>query len=314
MKNRIRVIAGFAAAAVILQGLALLFLTPAGIEKLFPLAARLCSEKVEPDSNTYAVYYDMRANISDADLVVVGTDSAVAESFDMLGHFSRFLKQYNNFSEVLVDFSRAGEKLASGMINEKRESIFYNRLNAMKKQIGLSEDYCDYISELFVINSTVAPVRKFDIDSYSSGVTDPDAPTAQRIAEVFARCERSALCIVDSKELSHGSTFCEDLEQLLHDRKIIFINTVYTESCPSPDTHITTAFPLTGTKPSVYFADNSKLEPFYEYYRSVSGMLGMEADIEDPLDQRYTDTFFVISDGTDVTYYEAEEETESAAE
>lgn len=314
MKNRIRVIAGFAAAAVMLQGLALLFLTPAGIEKIFPLAARLCSEKIEPDSNTYAVYYDMRVNISDADLVVVGADSAVAESFDMLGHFTRFLKQYNNFSEVLVDFNRAGEKLASGMINEKRESIFYNRLDAMKKQVRLSEDYCEYISELFVVNSTVAPVRKFDIDSYSSGVSDLDAPKAQRIAEVFARCERSALCIVDSEELSPGSTFSEELKKLLPGKKIIFINTVYTESCPSPDTHITTAFPLTGSKPSVYFTDNSKLEPFYEYYRSIAGMFGMETDIEDPLDKRFTDTFFVISGGTDVTYYEAEEEAESEAE
>ena len=71
MKTRIRRILKFAAAVLIAQTFALLFLTPAGIDFMFPPVARVNAEKFSPDSNTYAVYYDIRVEVSQADLIVV---------------------------------------------------------------------------------------------------------------------------------------------------------------------------------------------------------------------------------------------------
>ena len=83
MKTRIRRILKFAAAILLAQTLALLFLTPAGIDFMFPPVARVNAEKFSPDSNTYAVYYDIRVEVSQADLIVVGVDHGIAESFDL---------------------------------------------------------------------------------------------------------------------------------------------------------------------------------------------------------------------------------------
>jgi len=314
MKNRIRLTAVFVCSAVIIQCMALLFLTPAGIEKLYPLVVRLHSEKIEPDSNTYAVYYNTRVTVADADLVVIGIDGAVGESYDMLGHFSRFLKQYNNFSHVLLDFDRDSKKLASGMINETREKLFYNRLDALKSQIGLSEDYCDYLAELYVVNSTMVPVRKFELDSYSSASGADSLPKAVRIADTYARCDRSVLCIVDSSDFSPESTFAKELESLLPDKKIVFISAFYSKDSPSPETHELLTLPLTGDKAGIYFTENSRFEAFYRYYNAVTDIFGKGNRIEYPLDERYTDMFFIIANGTEAKYSQIREETESGQE
>ena len=102
MRQKIRRILAFVIAAVLIQGLALLFFTPAGIERLLFLPLRLHAEKFKPDNNAYAVYYDTRTDVAAADLIVVGIDTHVAESYDALGHFSRYVKQYNDFSAVLM--------------------------------------------------------------------------------------------------------------------------------------------------------------------------------------------------------------------
>lgn len=315
MKKRLRLIVGFAAAAVLLQGLALLFLTPGGVEAMYPFSVRLHSEKIDPDSNTYAVYYNTRVEVADADLVVMGIDSAVAESYDLLGHFTRFLKQYNNFSHVFLDFDRVSKKLASGIINETRERTFYSKLSALQNQIGLSSDYCDYLAELFVVNTTMAPARKFDLDSYSAGTDAAEMTRAEQVADVFARSTRSALCVVDSAEFSVESSFTKELEALLPDKKIIFINTVYTENCPSPDTHSILNIPLTGKDASIYFSENSSYDGFYSYYDYITDVFGREDDLTDPLDERYTEYYFVVANGTEPKYAESEEEpAETAAE
>ena len=60
MGKKVRRVTVFVVCAVVLQLLCLLFLTPEGIEHLFPLRVRLAAEKIKPESNTYAAYYDMR--------------------------------------------------------------------------------------------------------------------------------------------------------------------------------------------------------------------------------------------------------------
>ena len=65
MTRTLRRILCFAAAVVLLQGLALLFVTPSGLEKVFAVPLRLRAEKFRPDTNTYAVYYDARMDAAE---------------------------------------------------------------------------------------------------------------------------------------------------------------------------------------------------------------------------------------------------------
>ena len=79
MRKNIRRTLTFVLAVILIQGLALLFFTPAGLERVFVLPLRLHAEKFKPDNNAYAVYYDSRTDVAAADLIVVGIDPNVAE-------------------------------------------------------------------------------------------------------------------------------------------------------------------------------------------------------------------------------------------
>lgn len=293
--KKIRLTAIFICAVVVIQGLALLFLTSEGLELVCSVPMRINAERFKPENNTYVVYYDARSEIADADLVVIGIDGNIAESYDLLGHFTRFLKQYNNFSDVMLDLNKTQSSVASKLMDEDEESHFYAKLTTLGESGGLTQDQLDYLSELYAVNATMTPVRKIDLMSYSSneGMT-----TAEMITSAVSDVSRSALCVVDAKEFSSDSTLREELDALLPDKNIMYLETLYTKSCPSPETHDTVLFPFEADEPSVYFVNNKDFSSFYNYYGAVVGLFGADKSLDDRLDTRYTDYFFIVSRGT----------------
>ena len=295
MGKTIRRLAVFAAAVLIVEGLAILFLTPAGLEKVFVVPLRLAGEKFRPDTNTYAVYYEIRREVAETDVVVVGADFSVAESYDVLGHFTRFVKQYNNFSDVLLPLSHRQAALAVNMLQQTDEERFLKRLDTLTEQDGLSPDCCDYIGEIFYVNTTLAETRKMSVGTY---LTKDGAAEVSGIADACLSAGRSVFCAVDARMLDGG--FREKLSAALPDKKILYVRMYYTKNCASPGTHDTLAFPfaggLSGGEPSSYFVLDRRMEAFYRYYRFVAGLSGGER--ADPIDRRFTDCFFVIAGGT----------------
>ena len=306
MLRTIKGICVFLAAAVLLQGLALLLLTPAGLEKIHPFFVRVHAEKFDPSTNTYAVYYDTRTEIAAADLVVIGMDGAVAESYDILGHFTRFVKQYNNFSAVMMNLTSSQRMLSNSLLSQTVEDRFERRVEALHENAGTTVDFTDYFTELFIINRTMTGERKFDILSYSElilneiGSTDgmTGADWADAVAGACRNVTRSAVCAVDSRLLEQNSGFREALADALPDKKIVFIQTWYDDGCASSDTHSSFAFPVDFEERAVYFVDDSRSDGFYDYYSGVALIPGGEESREDPLDTRYTDYYFVVSGGT----------------
>ena len=299
MKKHLRHLLGFVIAAVILQGLALLFVTPAGLELMYPLPVRIAAEKFKPETNTYAVYYDTRKEISEADLVVIGADLNVAETYDVLGHFTRFLKQYNNISAVMLDITEGQRIIWSQLMTEAEEERVSLMIEKLNSRTRLPMDCCDYAAELYFVNATMSPIKKFDVLSYSAKLPNVELPEtlAEQVAVCFAGTERSALCVVDSRELEPGSSFREELEQRI-DGKVFFLQMHYTDNCVSPETHRSYPFPLAPGGPAVYFVKNSKMDFFHRYYAFVNDLFGSDRGIEDRLDTRATPYYFIISGGT----------------
>lgn len=307
MKTRIRRIAGFAAAVLIVQTAALLFLTPMGLEVLFPPAARVNAEKFSPGGNTYAVYYDIRAEVAGADLIVVGIDYGIAESYDLLGHFTRFAKQYNNFSAVITNMSVSQQRVAENIFRQSEEKDYQRRITVLRERTGMSSDYCDYIAELFLINRTMTEIRKLNVLSYAIPTDDEYVENADRLskmskAERVMYCadsaERSSLCAVDCADLTYGSEFRTELDALCADRdlKVMYLQVQYSGSCADGDGHPTYRFPDYHSDPAFFFVENEKVDLYYRYYSTI---LGSNRDrVNDPLDTRYTDYYFVITNGT----------------
>lgn len=291
MGKTIRRIIVFALVVVIVQSAAVLALTPSGLERVFPLAVRLSAEKIKPESNTYAAYYNMRTCVSDADVIVVGVDYAVPETYGMLGHFTRFVKQYNNFSDVALKIDNVQLSFVGMMFEQTGEDDYDYYLNKLTDS-GIGDEYASYLSELYFVNSTMSPNRKIRLTSCE---ILKNRPLAEQISELSIVSERSLLCVVDSRELETDSAFRSELTEKLNGKKIVFVQTHYTESCASADTHTIYQFPFESPS-QVYFVSADKLEGFYSYYAGITDIFSAN-DNDDRLDERYTDFFFVITGG-----------------
>lgn len=306
MLRTLRGICVFLAAVLLIQGLALLLLTPGGLERIHPFLVRIHAEKFDPSTNTYAVYYDTRTEIAAADLIVVGIDGNIAESYDLLGHFTRFAKQYNNFSSVMMDLTSSQRMLSNSLLGQSEESRFDRRLEAMRENTGMTEDFTGFFTELFIINRTMTAERKFDILSFSEKIvnagTSPEDMTgaqwAEAVASVCGDVTRSAVCVVDSRLLEQNSGFRETLTEALGEKNTVYVQTCYDDSTVSHDTHHGFVFPLTFEKDGIYFVSDEKSEGFYSYYKKVTLLPSGGRELEDPLDTRYTDYYFVVSGGT----------------
>ncbi len=291
MGKTIKRIIVFALVVVIVQSVAVLALTPSGLERVFPLAVRLSAEKIKPESNTYAAYYNMRTYVSDADVIVVGVDYAVPETYGMLGHFTRFVKQYNNFSDVALMLNNVQLSFAGMMFEQTGEDDYDYYLKKLTDS-GIGEEYASYLSELYFVNSTMSPNRKIHLTSCE---TLKNRPLVEQINELSVVSERSMLCVVDSRELESDSAFRSELTEKLNGKKIVFVQTHYTDSCISADTHTVYQFPFESSS-QVYFVSAAKLEGFYSYYAGVTDIFSAN-DNYDRLDERYTDFFFVVAGG-----------------
>ncbi len=298
MKKRLKLILIFIAAAAAIQFIALLFFTPSGIEKIYPLCQRAAAEKVKTDGNTYAVYYDMRGEASRADVIIIGIDENVDISYKMLGHFTRFIKQYNNVATIYMDVGKTKGKLIDSLFRQTSENNFNAYLEQIGGEDGLSEAACKYLSELYFVNSTMPATKKLTVSAFtdSNEKTDSDIlPDVIKEAVTTGTSDRSTMWIVDSRNLEQDSKFRENLRESLPDKSIMFIQTHYTKSAPSPDTHTTYSFPFEPDNGTVYFVRNSKLDYIYSYYSFVVELFGTNHDLENKLTERFTDFFFVIT-------------------
>ena len=317
MKTRIRRILKFAAAVLIAQTFALLFLTPAGIDFMFPPVARVNAEKFSPDSNTYAVYYDIRVEVSQADLIVVGIDHGIAESYDLLGHFTRFVKQYNNLSAVMTDMTISQQNVAQNVFLQNEESQFMKRITILQERTGMSVDYCNYITELFLVNRTMTAIRKMNIYSYAAPTAEEfimnaeelNAMTqAERVMNCYHATERSALCVVDCEDLMYGSEFRTGLDTIAAEEglNVMYLQVQYAGNCAEGEGHPAYRFPDYNSEPTIFFVDNTKADRYYRYYAAITDT--NRSKIEDPLDTRFTDYYFVITNGTPAEYVTDEQE------
>ena len=121
---------------------------------------------------------------------------------------------------------------------------------------------------------------------------------AEVIAENFSNATRSAICVVDSRLLDQNSGFREALVSLLGEKQIAFFQTWYDRDSVSAESHIGFDFPGSFGKKAVYLVDNSRSDLFYSYYSNVSRLPGGRRALENPLDTRYTEHYFVVSGGT----------------
>lgn len=327
-RSRIKWIVRLGAAALILHFGMALFLTEGGVARLYPFAVRTAAEELAPSGNAYAVYYDARLAVSESEMIVLGTDFDVAESYDVMGHFLRFVKQYVNVGVVLLDIEEQEAFHAAKLLEETSARNHSLRLSMMRTRFGISRDFADFLSELYYVNATMTPVRKFTVES---GRDEGGTVTADRLYEAFLTLRsaekptgavQTAMAVVDETMLE-DETFVHALRERFGDG-LLLLKTRYaggpaeTNGESEADASFVSLrrFSLPFAGQGAYFVCGSRLTWFYRYVNWVHDTFGKDdgADWAEEITGGDRSFFFVIKDGTAVSYEKEETETEEPQE
>lgn len=299
-KKRIKQPLIFLAAALLVCLGASLFLTEGGIAKLYPLAVRAGMEEFSPSGNSYTVYYNARAKTASSDVIVVGIDPEIAQSYDALGHFFRFAKQYSEISTVLLPVSEGETESINVLLSSASSEIQGNRL-ALLDSSSFSVDFVDFLTELAYVNATVTPVRKFTAASLLDENGTVSAGILEKMNAELAGQRKTCFAVVDMDLIENGTLEIE-LEEMFGE-ELMLIKTRY--SGRDYDGTSVLKLPFTGSAPKCSFVSAANMSGFNNYANSVLNYVrgGDKVDYAEKISEVEGDGFFfVITNGTAEVY------------
>ncbi len=270
----------FLVAAVVLQGLMLLFCTEAGLTALYPLLVRTGEESFQT-RGAYTVYYDMRLPLTDADCIAVGVDFHVKESYDTLGHLFRFLKQYRNIKTIHIahpDAEAIGSRLQA---NESDQPLMEDG--------SLAPVLAEFADMLAAVNDTQPPLKKFNVAPWTG--------TAETIATAPQEENEVALVLLDRDALMAAYPTLREQDVLCVEMKYVNCPTVV-DGKETIRNDIRLPFP--GEETRIAFMPASRIQWFYDYYRQVTNLFGLPSmeDVAARLDNMAAAFVITIANGT----------------
>lgn len=312
----VKTVAIFISVALLVHFSAVLFLTENGISRLYPFAVRVYAEEFIPSGNSYAVYYNARLAVSESRVIVFGIDKSIAQSYDVLGHFMRFAKQYSNICSLLLDINESAVNQVNKLISESDERRYEARLSVLNNRYGFNTDFSDFLGELRYINATMPPVKKFSVASSldSNGnvsIENIYSKYAEFLSETQSQLKHTVMAVVDINLLDNAG-FMADISEKFGDSALI-IKTRYNDSYTERQTesvdsnasgsvsHI--SFPFSGDKTKTYFVCGERLKWFYDYADRILNFFDGRDNISysGKITGENKGFFFVISNGTCVT-------------
>ncbi len=235
----------FVIGAAVLQGLLLLFCTQGGLMLLYPYVVRMAAEDYQP-RGTSTVYYDMRLDVTDAPLFVVGMDPDVAQSYDAFVHLFRFLKQYSGIQTIyLVDNAAYADAIAARMADPLVDH-------------GLPETLLSFADALSSLNETQPPAKKFTVAAWQENAYADMAPG-------------TALLLMERDRM-----MAERAQNL--DDTTLYIEMKYVNCQTNDGVRTDMTLPFVGETTAYAFLPASRIDWFYRYYEKVADPLQLGRD------------------------------------
>jgi len=257
----------FICAAILLQGVVLLFCTESGLMFLYPAVVRLYAENLNPRSNSYVAYYDMRIPVSEASIVAVGMDFSVAQSYDAFLHIFRFIKQYSNVQTIYIDDD-----------NQWAESIA-ERMEYPLEEVELPSVLVRFADNLQNLNDTYSPQRKFTVCTMPEGDSFGEEP-------VVLLMDRDQMMEPDTRAaLEAAGAVCLEMK--------------YIRCSADSGMRNDMELPLPGKTEGFSFVSAQKIDWFYRYYRTVTRLFFDQNEIYiNKLETASADFVLLITNGT----------------
>lgn len=170
-KKLIRGAVAFAVTALVLQLLALLFMTPSGLETLFPYILYSNSEEIETGDSGIGEYFSMYDEIEDAGLVILSVDLNVADSYKLASDYLKFLGRFTRVSSVAFYTQQGRVSGISDGIVSSDYAKFQSACDLQKKSLVFPDQFYTLLSNMYTMNSRLSPDNKFTL----SGIMSSDS-------------------------------------------------------------------------------------------------------------------------------------------
>lgn len=298
----------FLAGAFVVFLAASLFLTEAGIARLYPFAVRGQLEEISPSGNSYTVYHGARSAVATADVIVVGIDPEIAQSYDVLGHFMRFAKQYSEIGAVVLAVDDEGAEEINLLLSSESGGIQKGRAALLQNMPRLSVDFVDFVTELAYVNATMTPARKFIAMSYTDG---EGAVLSEKLIEAhdYATEKHQTCFVVADVELLCDGSLSASLEEMFGDDVLILKTRYSGKDYEGPSA---LSLPFMGSVPKEYFVSEKHLLGYNRYANSTLNFFrdGENTNYAEKISGVDSNGFFfVISNGTPAIYETTEVES-----
>ncbi|MBQ7827347.1 MAG: hypothetical protein IJ386_03690 [Clostridia bacterium] len=159
----IRGVAVFAAIILVLQGLALLFMTPGGLEVIYPYALAVRSDGIKTGDAGIGEYFSLHKDVEDAGIIIIAADLNVDDTYRLASDYLTFLGRFTKISTAALYTSYHRVRNISNASVAGDYTAFAKACNNQRVSKALSDQFFTFLEKIYSLNSKLTPDNKITV-------------------------------------------------------------------------------------------------------------------------------------------------------
>ena len=156
-------IAIFIAAVLVLQGIALLTMTPNGLSLLYPYVLAAKSDKITTGDAGIGEYFSLHKDIEDAGAVVLFIEPDVEDSYKLASDYLGFLSKFTRISSAAVYTMNSRVRSISDAALGGDYNEFAKKCDNQRRSKTFSDQFFLFLEKVYSMNTRLTPDNKISI-------------------------------------------------------------------------------------------------------------------------------------------------------
>lgn len=183
-KNLIRGVAVFVAVILVLLGVAHLFMTPSGLEMLYPYALALRSDSIKTGDAGLGEYFSLHKDVEDAGVIILASELDVDDTYRLASDYLTFLGRFTKVSTAAVYTPYSRVRNISKASEEGNYSSFAKACNNQRVSKALSDQFFLFLEKVYSLNTKLTPDNKISVTGIK-GNTDYKGLISSLVTDIF---------------------------------------------------------------------------------------------------------------------------------
>jgi len=199
-KRTAKAAAVFLVICVCIQIIGLSCFTPDGLESMLPAIIRAAGTDMIFGDNSYTDFYSLKEHCLDADVIIVGVDFSVSESYSFLLDLIVSLKHEMRIDELYISHAIGMQPLFSAVVSAGSDAEMEEAKLQLVQSCSGDGIFCDFAQALYELNKTYPPSRKLKFGALP-GESGEDVISACKAAEKYVSENAGQVLLVVSTDL-----------------------------------------------------------------------------------------------------------------